>query len=152
MSYRAPAWQTLASLTVLALAASALLALARPVEMTVDGVRMESDVPPVTTATNRVFVPLRAFAGALGAQTISDGDAGRVVVVRGRQSLRIAVGNVHASLNGMPITLHHAPFLVRGRIMVEMRPLAAAFGVRARYDPPTAHIAVLTPGVGQSAM
>ena len=150
MTYRAPGSRTLVSVAVLALIASALLAIARPVEMTVDGVGVESDVPPVTTANHRVFVPIRTFAEALGAQT--SGEDGRIDVVRGSESLRARVGDVRATVNGVPLTLAHAPFLVRGRVMVELDTVASAFNVRARYDSRTARITVLTPGVGQAPL
>jgi hypothetical protein len=148
VTYRAPGSRTLVSVALLALFASAMLAFARPVEMTVDGVGVESDVPPVTTANDRVFVPIRSFAEALGAQT--SGEDGRIDVVRGSQSLRANVGEVRATVNGTPLTLAHAPFLVRGRIMVELDAVARAFNVRARYDARTARISVFTPGIGQA--
>ena len=146
MNYRAPGSKTLVSVALFALVASAMLALARPVEMTVDGVGVESDVPPVTTANHRVFVPVRSFAQALGGQTSSAGD-GRIDVARGSDSLRLKRGDVHATVNGRPLTLAHAPFVVRGRVMVELDAVASAFNVRARYDSRTAHINVLTAGV-----
>lgn len=146
MIYHAPSSRTLVSIAVLALVVSVVLAFSRPVEMLVDGVRVESDVPPVTTVNNKnVFVPVRTFAEALGAQTLS-GDDGRIDLVRGNKSLRLRVGDAHATFNGMPLTLHHAPFLVRGRVMVELKAVAGAFNVRATYDPRTARIDVLTPG------
>ncbi len=148
MTYRAPGSRTLVSVALLALFASAMLAFARPVEMTVDGVGVESDVPPVTTANDRVFVPIRSFAEALGAQ--ASGEDGRIDVVRGSQSLRVKVGEVRATVNGTPLTLAHAPFLVRGRIMVELDAVARAFNVRVRYDARTARISVFTPGIGQA--
>ena len=147
MTYRAPGTRTLGTVALLALLASTMLALARPVEMTVDGVGIESDVPPVTTANDRVFVPIRSFARALGGRT--SGEDGRIEVVRGNQSLRVEAGDVRATVNGKPLTLRHVPFLVRGRVMVELDTLADAFNVRARYDARTARISVLTPGVGQ---
>ena len=61
-----------------------------------------------------------------------------------------SVGDVHATLNGMPLTLKHAPFRVRGRVMVALNVVARAFNVRATYDPRTARIDVLTPGIGQA--
>lgn len=118
--------------------------------MMVDGQRVETDVPPVTTATSdKVFVPLRSLADALGAQTDLD-EKGHINVVRGGQSLRIRVGDKHATLNGMPLTLKHPPFRVRGRVMISLKTVAAAFGVRVSYDPRTQRIDVLTPGIGQA--
>lgn len=119
--------------------------------MMVDGQRVESDVPPVTTTSDKVFVPLRSIADALGAQTDLDEKTGRIDVVRGGQSLRVRVGDTHATLNGMPLTLKHPPFHVRGRVMISLKTVADAFGVRVSYDPRTQRIDVLTPGIGQAA-
>ncbi|HZZ00655.1 MAG TPA: copper amine oxidase N-terminal domain-containing protein [Candidatus Baltobacteraceae bacterium] len=134
---------------IVAIVASILLAFARPATMMVDGERVESDVPPVTTASDKVFVPLRSIADALGAQTELD-DKGRIDVVRGNESLRVRVGDPHATLNGMPLTMKHPPFRVRGRVMISLKTVAAAFGVRVSYDPRTQRIDVLTPGIGQA--
>lgn len=119
--------------------------------MMVDGQRVESDVPPVTTTSDKVFVPLRSLADALGAQTDLDAQTGHIVVVRGNQSLRVRIGDKHATLNGMPLTLAHPPFRVRGRVMISLKTVAAAFGVRVSYDPRTQRIDVLTPGIGEAA-
>jgi len=98
---------------------------------------------------NRVYVPIRSLADALGAQTSVEGRD--IYVVRGQQSLRLRAGDVHASLNGMPLTLKHAPFRVRGRVMVGLKAIARIFGVRASYDARTASVQVMTPGIGEAA-
>ncbi|MEO6835406.1 MAG: stalk domain-containing protein [Candidatus Tumulicola sp.] len=151
MTYRPPSWRVLLATVAVALLASALLAFARPVEMLVDGQRVDSDVPPVVATAGKVFVPLRTVADALGAQTQSGDKSGRIDVVRGHRSLRVRVGDARASINGMPLTLEHPPFRVRGRVMIELRAVASAFNVRASYDPRSARVLVLTPGIGQSA-
>lgn len=135
---------------VVALLASVWLAFSRPIEMLVDGERVDSDVPPVTTASERVYVPLRSIADALGAQTEVEGKNGRVNVVLGAQSLRLCVGDNRATLNGMPFTLKHAPFRVRGRVMVSLDAVSRALHVHARYDPRNARIEVITPGIGMA--
>jgi predicted RNA-binding protein len=145
-----PSWRTLSVTALAAIFASTLLALSRPATIVVDGERVESDVPPVTATSDKVFVPLRSVADALGAQTDIDGKTGRIDVVRGNESLRLRVGDPHATLNGMPLTLKHPAFRVRGRVMISLKTVAAAFGVRASYDPRTQRIDVLTPGIGQA--
>lgn len=150
MTYRAPSWQTLVITAVGALLASALLVFSRPVEMMVDGQPVESDVPPVTTSADKVFVPLRSIADALGAETTLEERSGRIEVVRGNRTLRLRVGDVHATIDGMPFTLKHPPFRVRGRVMIALRVVASAFDVRVHYDPRTARIDVVTPGIGQA--
>jgi hypothetical protein len=150
VTYRALSWQSITLTAVVALSVSALLAFSRPAVMTVDGERVVSDVPPVTTSAERAFVPLRSIADALGAETVV-APSGEIDVIRGNQSLRLKIGNIHATLNGMPMTMRSAPFRVRGRVMISLKVVAQAFNVRATYDPRTARINLLTPGVGQAA-
>jgi len=133
-----------------ALFASAWLAFSRPIEMLVDGERVDTDVPPVTTVSEKVFVPLRSVADALGAQTEVDSKNGVVDVVLGAQSLRVRVGDRRATVNGMAFTLKHSPFRVRGRVMVSLDAVARALHVHARYDARNARIEVVTPGIGMA--
>jgi copper amine oxidase-like protein len=148
MTYRRPAWQTLTLTAAVAGVAAAMLAFARPTEVLVDGQRLDADVPAVTEAGGKVYVPLRAVAQALGADVSVDARSGDVLVARGDKTLRLDVGDVHAKLNGMPMTLNHAPFRVRGRVMIGLNTVARAFDVYVHYDPRTARADVLTPGIG----
>ena len=50
------------------------------------------------------------------------------------------------------MTMKNAPFRVRGRVMVGLKSVARAFNVRASYDPRTARIDVLTPGIGKPTL
>ena len=133
------------SLTLIAVAA-----FSRPIVMLVDGERVDSDVAPVTTVSDKTFVPLRSIADALGAETEVDGKTGVVDVALGGQSLRLRVGDTHATLNGMPLTLKHAPFRVRGRVMISLDAVARALNVRVHYDWRNARIYVMTPGIGEA--
>ena len=150
MSYAPPSERSLLLTLVIALVASIGVFVSRPVTVVIDGTRMESDVPPVTTSPDDVYVPLRSIADALGARTFLDRKTGRVVVVRGSDALRLGVGNVHATLDGMPMTLDHSPFQVRGRVMVGLHTIARAFGVRISYDPVAGRVNVMTPGIGEA--
>jgi hypothetical protein len=148
MRYARPGWLTVATTGVIALVVSLMLTLSRPIELRVDGQRLVSDVPPVTTGVSElVYVPLRPLGEALGADTKYADKSGDIEVVRGDQTLHLKVGSTNATLNGMPMTLHHAPFRVRGRVMVGLKAVARAFGVRVNYDKRTARIDVNTPGV-----
>lgn len=140
----------LATVAIAALVISVLLAFSRPIVMLVDGERVDSDVSPVTTASEKAFVPLRSIADALGAETELDAKTGGVDVVLGAQSLRVRVGDTRATVNGMPFTLKHAPFRVRGRTMISLDAVARALHVHAKYDPRDARIEVMTPGIGQA--
>jgi hypothetical protein len=123
--------------------ASALMAFARPVEMRIDGARLASDVAPIATTSNHIFVPLRTVAERLGARTTPHENGG-VDVVRGGRSLHVRVGDTRAALNGRPLVLDHPPFRVRGRVMLDLDVLADALDVRAKYDRGAQRIDVLT--------
>jgi hypothetical protein len=124
-----------------------MLALSKPIEVRVDGQPLLSDVPPVASAKDGVFVPLRPVSEALGAETRYERKSGDVVVTRGDQVLHLKVGSTKAKLNGMPMTLHHAPFRVRGRVMVSLSAVERAFSVRVRFNKDTARVEVEQPGV-----
>jgi hypothetical protein len=149
MTYRRPSLRMFVLTTVIAMTASTFVAFSRPIDLVVDGESVASDVPPVATSGNRVYVPVRTMADALGAQTSVEGH--NIDVTRNGQTLRLRVGDVHATVNGMPLTLEHAPFRVRGRVMVGLRSLARAFSVHASYDARSARIAVMTPGIGEAS-
>ncbi|MBC5816648.1 MAG: hypothetical protein GIW97_08915 [Candidatus Eremiobacteraeota bacterium] len=149
MSLKMTGWKTLTLTALIALAVSLVLAFSRPVELRVDGQSVVTDVPPVTQ-DHEVFVPLRAVAEALGADTHfqnKGGKADEIEVIRGDQTLRFSVGHTKATLNGNPMTLHRAPFRVRGRVMIGLHAMSQAFTVKTRYDRKTARIDVDTPGV-----
>lgn len=141
-------WQTLAAVALGALVLSALMVFSRPIVMFVDGERVDADVTPITTANAKAYVSLRSIADALGAEVDVDNKTGEITVALGGESLEVRVGDTHAKVNGMPLTLRHAPFRVRGRVMVALDAVARALHVRATYNPQSARIEVVTPGIG----
>jgi hypothetical protein len=149
MTYRPPTGKALVLTAVVALTASAGLFVTRPVDVIVDGTRLDSDVAPVATA-NQVYVPLRSLADALGARTILAAKGDAVAIVRGSDALHLRIGARHATLDGMPMTLDHAPFVVRGRIMIGLESISRAFGVRTSYDAIAGRVEVMTPGIGEA--
>jgi len=60
--------------------------------------------------------------------------------------LHLKIGDLHATLNGMPMTLKHAPFRVRGRAMIGLRTVQRAFGVRVKFDKTASRVDVNTLG------
>ncbi|HEY3674505.1 MAG TPA: copper amine oxidase N-terminal domain-containing protein [Candidatus Tumulicola sp.] len=133
MTYRPLGLRAVVAVVALATLASGVMTLTRTVEMRVDGARLASDVAPIATASNHVFVPLRSVAERLGAKTFSHENGG-VDVVRGRRLLHVKIGDTRAALDGRPLTLEHPPFRVRGRVMLDMNVLADAFDASAKYD------------------
>jgi len=131
---------------VTALVASLGLALSTPATLSVDGQRVVADVAPVTTASD-AYVPIRALTSASGGDTAFDAATGTVTIRHGSDTLEMQLGRRTAKLNGAPITLAHAPFVVRGRTMVGSAVVADAFGSRVHYDAKRARVEVRNPGV-----
>ena len=141
-----PSRRLVAATAFVASIASLFCALEQPAALSVDGQRILSDVPPVTTVS-RAYIPIRAVADGLGGATSYDAKSGNVVVTRGADVLRMKVGSVQAKINGKQLTLKRAPFVVRGRAMVGLNVVKRAFGTQVAYDARDRKIDVVTPGV-----
>jgi hypothetical protein len=141
-----PKRKTVGATVVIAAVAAALTSLSHPAALRVDGQRMVSDVPPVTTAKG-AYVPLRAVAESLGADTNYDPKTGTIELIRANDTMRLRVGDRVATLDGNRFTLKAAPFEVRGRTMVPLAVIARAFKTNVRYDGAHAKIDVMTPGM-----
>jgi hypothetical protein len=128
-----------------ALLASISLAVSRPATLDVDGQRVVADVAPVT-AGGAAYLPLRAVGDAAGAQTSFDARTGTIVVRSRNDTVVLTVGERRANLDGRPITLAHAPFVVHGRVMVRGSDIALALDSAVRYDVRRGSIDVRTPG------
>ena len=126
-----------------ALLASGTLAFSRPATIAIDGQRVGSDVPPVTTP-QQAYLPLRAVTTGLGAQLSYNKASRSVTVVRGGDHLKLHVGSQTATLNGRAIHLSHAPFTVRGRTMVATRTIERALGPKVKYNARKSTIEVYT--------
>ncbi len=132
---------------VAATIASAWMAMAAPATIKVDGVKIVSDVPAIVPVGGKsAYVPLRAVSGGLGAYTKFDAKSNTIEVTRGNDVLTMKIGDQHANLNGHPIMLKHAPFVVRGRTMVALSTVASALGSSVHMNPTRSSIDVDTPG------
>jgi len=146
MRYKAPSATAIGVTSLAAIVAAAALAFGKPIEVRVDGQPVLTDVAPVRTDSDTVFVPVRPLSDALGAETHYDQKTGEILLTHGDQLLRLKIGDPHATLNGMPLTLKHAPFRVRGRAMISLRAVQTAFGVRVKFDKNRSRVDVNTLG------
>jgi hypothetical protein len=130
---------------LIATIASVMMMAAQAPSLHVDGVRITSDVPPVTSVKGEAFVPLRPVAEALGAEMSYDHKTGTIDVSHGKDRLRLRIGDKRATLNGNQMTFKSAPFAVRGRVMLGLNAVRRAFGSKVSYDPARAKIDVTSP-------
>jgi len=140
-----PSWRLIAGTAVVAVIASASLAFSRPAAIEVDGQPIVSDVAPVT-AGGVAYLPIRVVGEAAGAVTTFDAGSRAIVVRRGTSVLTMKVGDRGATLDGRPVTLAHAPFVVHGRAMVRGIDVASVLASSVRYNPRRDRIDVRTPG------
>jgi hypothetical protein len=146
-SPRLPSRRSILATIAISAVAAVMVSLSSPASLRIDGQRMISDVPPVTTPKGEVFVPLRVVAETLGAETNYDPKTGMIELTRADDTLHMKVGEKIATLNGNRMTLKHAPFSVRGRTMVSLGVIARAFNTKVHYDGARAKIDVMTPGL-----
>jgi hypothetical protein len=145
ISPRFPKGKSIAATVAVSAFAAALTSLSHPAALRVDGQRMVSDVPPVTTAKG-AYVPLRVVAESLGADTNYDVKTGTIELIRANDTMRLHIGDRTGTLNGNRFSLKAAPFAVRGRTMVPLTVIARAFRTNVHYDGAHAKIDVMTPG------
>lgn len=127
----------------IALAASSTLAFSKPATIDIDGQRIHSDVPAVTSGT-KAYLPLRAVTAGLGAQVHYNKKTGAILLERGSERLKLRAGARTALLNGRKVQLSSAPFTVRGRTMVAGRTIERVLGPKVKYDARKARIDVFT--------
>lgn len=145
MKRHLPSVRLLVTTALVASSVSLVTAISRPAVIAIDGLRLPSDVAPVT-AGGTAYLPVRAVTEATGARTTYDAARGEVVVRRGNDVLVVRVGQRRATLDGAPIELSHAPFTVHGRTLMPGADLARALGSIVKYDPLRGRIDVRTPG------
>ncbi|HVA38715.1 MAG TPA: copper amine oxidase N-terminal domain-containing protein [Candidatus Dormibacteraeota bacterium] len=125
---------------------SALLALARPVEMTVDGRNVPLDVPPVT-AWHETFVPARALFEQLGARMSFDAHKQSFTAVSRDDTIVFCAGLPIARIDGKRVGLTHAPFIERGRMMIPVSFVERELGARVSFDSQHYRLDFAVPGM-----
>ena len=103
------------------------------IRVTIDGVPLSLDVPPVVMS-GRTLVPLRAIFEALGASVTWDDAAQRIAGARGSRTIVLYLGRNVAYIDGAAVTLDVAPTAVRGRTMVPARFVAESLGATVSWN------------------
>jgi Zn-dependent M16 (insulinase) family peptidase len=91
-----------------------------------DGQRVQTDVAPVMQ-NDRLLVPLRAVAEALGASVSWNEADESATITAGGKTLTVQLGSTAMTVDGTTTTLDVAPVLVSDRTMVPVRAIAEAF-------------------------
>lgn len=103
------------------------------VGLNIKGSVMETNPAPFME-NNRVMVPAREVAGALGADINWDQVRRSVTITRGEQQITMIMGESHALVNGTNVQMEAIPSIVDGRAMVPVKFLAEGLGVTVAWD------------------
>lgn len=135
------AWMMIALLLAAALPAAAMADDETNARVVVDGILLETDVPPLLL-NGRTMVPFRAIAEALGVAVQWQGESRTVLATGQGTSLTLVVGEKRAIVNGVEQELDVEPQLVANRTLVPARIFAESFGATVVWDGPsrTAHV------------
>ena len=109
-----------------------------------DGVLLQTDSPPVL-ASDRTFVPIRHIMTAFGADVKWVERLREVIVTKSDTTIRLSVDKNTAWINGAPIYVDSAPFIVNDRVMVPLRLIAENLEYEVTYDENTREIKINTP-------
>lgn len=109
-----------------------------------DGVLLQTDSPPVL-ASDRTFVPIRHVMTAFGADVKWVERLREVIVTKSDTTIRLSVDKNTAWINGAPIYVDSAPFIVNDRVMVPLRLIAENLEYEVTYDENTREIKINTP-------
>lgn len=110
---------------------SVTAATAQSVTIVVNGQTVNFDQPPVERA-GRVFVPLRGVFERLGASVVYA--SGQINATGNGRNISLHIGSNQATVNGQPVRVDVAPFLVGARTLVPLRFVAQALGATVNYN------------------
>lgn len=116
---------------LVSVALSAPVGASQPVTVNVNGQQVAFDQPPIEQA-GRVFVPLRGVFQRLGASVVYSN--GEINAQGNGRSISLHIGSTQATVNGQPVYIDVAPFLVGARTLVPLRFVAQALGASVQYN------------------
>lgn len=131
-------------LSAVALAA-AMMVNAGALDLYVDSVKLEPDVPP-TVVDGHTLVPLRSIFDALGAELQWDNATKTAAGSRGDSVISIQVGSQTALVNGEEKSLETPAQVVDGNTMVPARFVAEGLNCIVKWDKATDGIYISTTG------
>ncbi|MDO9534928.1 MAG: N-acetylmuramoyl-L-alanine amidase [Bacillota bacterium] len=117
------------------------------VNLIVDGVKIEPDVPAYIDHNSRTMVPVRFVTEALGSFVSWDGKEQKVVVKRGNVAVELWINEKTARVNGENKLMDTAAALKDGRTMVPLRFLAETFGMTVSWDNESRSVSLRLPVV-----
>lgn len=106
---------------------------AADIQVEVDGRTLVFDQAPIME-NDRVLVPIRALAEALGASVSWYGTSQRVTAIKGTDILSLQIGNNIMKKNARTVWLDVAPKIVGDRTLVPVRAVSEGYDAQVDWD------------------
>jgi hypothetical protein len=120
---------------------------AAPIDVRVNGERVNFPYAQPTEVAGRVMVPLRGVLERLGADRIDWRPARQEVLVSGAdRDIRLHIGDRIAEVNGREVPLDVPPMILRGTTMVPLRFISENLRARVDWLPDQETVYIATPG------
>jgi len=104
-----------------------------PVSLQVDGVAVESDVPPVIIK-ERTLIPARAVFESMGATVDWDEDARIVEIAMGTSNVLLTIDSKTAFVNGASVTMDVPAMIIDSRTLIPVRFVAESLTCGVGWD------------------
>ena len=127
------------------------LATAEDMQIKVNGVLLETDVPPVIK-DNRTLVPMRAICEELGAAVNYNGEDMSVTVIKGNTTLILYLNSTKAVLNGVETQLDVMPEVINERTMLPLRFLGESLSCIVNWLPESNMVTVESDPIDASSV
>ena len=131
-------------LAVLALPVTPAFAGRDEITLTVDGVKLNPDLPPVVQ-NDRVLAPVRCLAAALQAQVSWDPATASVTVVKGHKTIVMSADSQKIYENGEQIFVGVPPRIIQGRFFVPVSAIVSTLDADFEWNGKTRTVTITTP-------
>jgi serine protease Do len=115
----------------------------QPIKVSINGVFLTFDQPPVIIS-DRTMVPFRAIFEAMGSEVQWDATTRTVTAEKDGTVITLQIGSKKALKNGSSITLDVPALIVNGRTMVPLRFVGEAFGYEVIWNANTRTVSINT--------
>lgn len=131
----------------LAFIASAAVAGAQGIVVTVDGHPVSFATQQPISSGGRVLVPLRGVFEEMGATVLWDGANRQVLASKGNTNIRLTIGSTQADVNGSMVSLDSAAEIMNGATLVPLRFLSESLGANVEWQQENRLVAITTNGL-----
>lgn len=128
-----------------AMAAALSVSAAGATSLVVDGMNVQTDVPPVIV-DGRTLVPVRALFESLGATVGWEESTQTATATKGSTVISMQIGNATAYVNGVAKTLDVPAQTIEGRTMAPARFVAESLNATVNWDSASDTVKISTSG------